>query len=293
MKNDIILKQNESSSIDCLKAMRNLYSQAKKIAFTEFTFGVLLVLVIAIIKIFIHNHLLSQISLLYGFLGIIIVKFLHNKEEKKKKLAAKMQQLFDNYLFQFDWNDASCGNKPTWEEIHKYSLNKPDTNLKDWYDKSINNLKLPEASLLCMRMNVKYDQSLREGYFKMIKGIFCIILLSLSVIGYILNKSICDFIFYYILPIAPFIIWYCDFSYQCENNIKDLNSISKTIDTALTKVEHGKELDQNKLRQIQNQMFNLRLSNFAIPNWYYDLKRKKNESESNYAIENFIKNLKK
>lgn len=168
MKNDIILKQNESSSIDCLKAMRNIYSQAKKIACINFTISVILVFVVAVIKIVFQDDLVSKISVLYGIFATLSIILLRNKEENKKKLAAKIQQLFDNSLFKFDWNEVSCGDKPTWEEIHKHSFRRSDKDLKNWYDKSIGELDLTTATLICMRMNIKYDQTLRECYIKII-----------------------------------------------------------------------------------------------------------------------------
>lgn len=119
---------------------------------------------------------------------------------------------------------------------------------------------------------------------------FYFIALIFTIACLILNKGIFDIILYYIVPVAPFIIWYVNFSSVSNKNAQTFRRLDKAINKAFSKLEKGISLNKNELEQIQDQIYYKRLTNFAIPNWYYKLQRKYNESESMYAIENIINN---
>src|SRR5437763_1707535 len=109
--NTIPEKQNEPGQLDLLLAQRRLYSRAK----VCFTWKISLSMVFAI-----GGPILSSLyEPASGYVGLaaILCLFvnllaLERLESSYKVNAAKIQELFDTYLFDLPWSEYVAGKKP-------------------------------------------------------------------------------------------------------------------------------------------------------------------------------------
>ena len=105
MSNGIAMRQNEDNSIAMLAAQRQLYRDAKKYNTVAVALSVWIPFALAVILLFIPentewryaSYILSIVSMVFSF---VIDKYI----EKKKQLAAFIQQKFDVYVYEIPWD---------------------------------------------------------------------------------------------------------------------------------------------------------------------------------------------
>lgn len=110
MSNGIAMRQNEDNSIAMLAAQRQLYRDAKKYNTVAVALSVWIPFALAVILLFIPentewryaSYILSIVSMVFSF---VIDKYI----EKKKQLAAFIQQKFDVYVYEMPWDKRIFG----------------------------------------------------------------------------------------------------------------------------------------------------------------------------------------
>src|SRR4051812_23567705 len=109
--NKISERQNEERQMNFLFVQRELYSGAKK----YFIWRTTIALVFATIGPIITS-LNDEIGIYIGITAIAYLLidnlFLERIESSKRLNAAKIQELFDTYLFELPWNKFVAGKKP-------------------------------------------------------------------------------------------------------------------------------------------------------------------------------------
>ena len=176
--NNIPQRQNEQQAIDKLKAQRHKYTIAKRYGDANFVCCIVLVLVFAILKlIFPQEEWLVKSAVCYGAVVTIVKVFLTRKQLELKKDAARIQQMFDCYLFNLSWNRALCGKQLEPEDICEAAEGEPEEGLTDWYNPKVGNLTPSSATLACMRINVTYDRKLKQKYLWLIHFVYAAMLL--------------------------------------------------------------------------------------------------------------------
>ncbi len=289
-QNDITSKQNEQTSIDRLAAQRNLYTHSKAISHLLFVASVLVPVILAILKVVITScPLIPKIIVVYSFMATLSRIWLKDMTDKRKLMAAKIQQLFDCDLFGLAWNEALCGTKPKPEDVFNARKGKIDKNLNNWYESIVSKLPLSLGALVCMRTNVAYDQSLRKQY-----SVLCYIITFIAVaivcsLGMINNTGMWDAFLYGIIPLMPLITWGIDLHKQHCANLKALNNIETLIETSLNQAKEGHQPSQRTLEEIQNFIFLHRKTSYLIPNMFYKIARRKNETAAFYGANEICK----
>ena len=161
-KNHVNEMQNEPFSIDMLSAQRHYYSQAKLIVYTSLFFCVIVVAVLSVLNRFYSSEILGKTVLMYSLLAFILSSMLTNYRNKLQNLAARIQHLFDIKLFGLKWDTALCGIEPRVEEV-KRGKQKKQNKLDYWYKDIPDDLPLDAVTLVCLRMNVEYDKSMKQN----------------------------------------------------------------------------------------------------------------------------------
>lgn len=292
--NTINNKQNEVNIIDMLAAQRKLYDDAKKYSYLNIIFCVLVVVIILISKLFFRDcEVLINFATMYGLVALILKYFFSASRNKKRNLAARIQQLIDITLFRLEWTSIICGKKPTSEDIYYAKKKQNAKGLKDWYPLCIGGLDQSVATLICQQTNVIYNQKLRKKflmYCNWFMAIVCILVLFTTLYK---NMSICKILINMIVPIIPLISWYYDLR-------KDIISNSSKLEELKTYIQNCKDnLLQNKnnptdkeLQTIQNLIFQHRDSCYLIPSCIYNYLRDESENAMNYSAENDCKEIK-
>lgn len=180
---------------------------------------------------------------------------------------------------------ALCGKMISPEDIHDFSKDESADNLSQWYDVKIGNLTLSSATLVCQRINVTYDRRLKENFIFLI---YC----SLGVIILICIWPIfTDFSFHNVMikffaPIVPLFLYYIDLLYKIDSNIGTLENINTLINQGIEKRKKNEKVSVGELAQIQDLIFLYRKNSFAIPDFFYKIKRNKMENTISYGVDN-------
>ncbi|MEQ8419987.1 MAG: S-4TM family putative pore-forming effector [Arenibacter algicola] len=147
------------------------------------------------------------------------------------------------------------------------------------------------ASLLCQRMNITYDFSVRKRYKYLVYLISSITFAILLIIALMNDLSLQGFLIEVILPSIPvFMFAYKEINSNTES-IDNLNHLRNLIESTLTKTNIDDNIDKEHLRNIQDRIYNNRLLSPMIPDFIYNFLRPKLEDEMNYSMEERIKIL--
>lgn len=290
--NQISKDQNTEEALQWLKAQHRLYSLAKIYQNLYFALCVCVVVLLSVLRNFYECELLSQVSLLYSIMLYFLRPFLLHCKQAKVDLAARIQQLFDTTLYQLEWEDWLCGDKPNADDIRKYANEIPSSEkFTDWYDKRMNQVSLKVATIICIRSNVSYDSRLRTQCKKWILTGTVIVALVSFLFNFSRNETFMNILLYQVAPLCPIVIWGWDIHQQFNKNLSSLERIRKKLDDALEKGK-AEKVTNKQLCQLQNMLFLYRKSNCLIPDWIYNLSRPKNEKEMADMVGTYINQYK-
>lgn len=283
---NINTNQNENKCLSLLASQRILYSEAKKIRTIRIS-GSLGLTIVAPITIL----LLPKFKILLGIVGCIwtIVAFLlSSREGNKVKEAATIQEEFDTFTFELNWNDIQCGTKVSNEIIHSSSSKYGDKiDLTNWYG-DLEGIPNNLAILICQRSNLVWDWRLRKQFA------WIIIIGLVTLFGFGLGMALYQkltletYLISILLPSASAFILgiketkdHFDSAKSKEILEKKINSIwEKSMTTLIVPTKED-------LRRVQDRIFQLRTNTALIPNWWYNNLKSDFEVSMQNAIDRY------
>lgn len=281
--------QNSPDSIQLLRAMRHLYTRAK----TAFNVRLAIALLIGIVSPIITNrpNLVVQypnIPIYFAMIGVLFSIFIFLIKEWEKRLiktAAKIQEEFDLGLFGLDWNNILAGSRVGREVIinNSKSFNGTEEKLKDWYSIK-DNYTDPKNIMLCQRENLYWDSALKRRF-----GRASTVLAILFLIGGML-LSICfdsettlvSYFTKYLATSLPAILTFSELAVSHFSLAKNQLSKENEIRSLL---EDSETYSPDNLRRVQDYIFSSRKNSSVVPDWFYFLFRKNDQSASTEATE--------
>ena len=159
--NNICQTQNNQQSLELLAAQRQLYSDAKSLQIVSLIMNVPLVIIWSALVALIPS--LNGYSALWGITATLLELLVFSRIQKSnQEKAAKIQQLFDCEVLQFDWASLNCGFRIEPEIIldasNRYRRKRQNfTELQNWYPVSVGQLPIYQARIICQRSNVWWD----------------------------------------------------------------------------------------------------------------------------------------
>ncbi|MGI8670854.1 MAG: S-4TM family putative pore-forming effector [Aridibacter sp.] len=295
--NQIQITQNSDRQLEQLAAQRELYSSAKKFYLVESIGSILIPLTFIAFSTFIIN--ISPFSALYGICFYLFDSvILETLIAEKKSTAAKIQELFDCEVLEIEKPIFRTVSDVSFEEIltnYDSHIGKiaTDEKLRDWYPKALGELDISVARLICQRINCGWDAKLRSKFSSLLK-IVVVVTAILIIIGITLGRLPGDqlpLILAGILPLFKFCLkLYKDNKSSGEKLIK-LNTYFRILWERMLKGEvTEKELNESA-RLIQNEIFDNRIKNPLIPDFFYNLFRTKDEPLMNNIAEKLVAEL--
>jgi drug/metabolite transporter superfamily protein YnfA len=282
-------EQNSEENIKRLAGQRNLYSKAKKIRYFKHIGALILIIFSPILVLCLPNS-----TKILGIIGgiFIILSFLFNFLELKMiKTAANIQEQFDTNLFEIIWNEILCKNKVPTEIITKESREfKGDRKkLLNWYG-NIGEIPYPFNVLVCQRSSLVWDWRLRRKFaFWLIIGLSTLIILGIS-IGIIKKLTLSGYLIGILIPSLSALIFGIKEIYENYVIANDKEELMRIINSKIEK----ETISQTELRQIQDYIYNLRIKQALIPDWFYEKYRTDYEhdlmSSNNEFIDKFRNN---
>jgi len=289
-KNHVNEMQNEPFSIDMLSAQRHYYSQAKLIVYTSLFFCVIVVAVLSVLNRFYSSEILGKTVLMYSLLAFILSSMLTNYRNKLQNLAARIQHLFDIKLFGLKWDTALCGIEPRVEEV-KRGKQKKQNKLDYWYKDIPDDLPLDAVTLVCLRMNVEYDKSMKQN----LSLLLYIVVSLFAIIIVIANneRTIWDMVLYSIVPLLPVSKFLYDVKRRIDSDKERLIRLDVSIDSLMKKAIQEGVIEKEELQNINNQIFEHRRTSPLVPDWLYDMLRDKEEETAAYSAKYYFGELRK
>lgn len=289
-KNHVNEMQNEPFSIDMLSAQRHYYSQAKLIVYTSLFFCVIVVAVLSVLNRFYSSEILGKTVLMYSLLAFILSSMLTNYRNKLQNLAARIQHLFDIKLFGLKWDTALCGIEPRVEEV-KRGKQKKQNKLDYWYKDIPDDLPLDAVTLVCLRMNVEYDKSMKQN----LSLLLYIVVSLFAIIIVIANneRTIWDMVLYSTVPLLPVSKFLYDVKRRIDSDKERLVRLDVSIDSLMKRAIQEGVIEKEELQNINNQIFEHRRTSPLVPDWLYDMLRDKEEETAAYNAKYYFGELRK
>lgn len=287
--NDIFQKQNTELFIERLRAQGRVYDKAKVYSLWIVLVSIVVVLLINVMKIaFPDFEQLKSISVAYGVFSTVICAVLEWHRKKLKNFAARIQQLIDCELFDIEWW-RNWGNKPTLDEVQEAAEGEEPDRYIDWYDVAINNVNKQIATLICFRINIRYDNTLRKMYIAVCHWVFWAVMVVFAAVCLWQNFTILDILCYGIAPLLPVVMMYVRTWMAEISDTQNLDNIRKEVDSMCHRIKAGEELSKEEYQLIQDAIYSHRKNSFSIPSFYYERHRNKNEESTHHFAESLVR----
>jgi hypothetical protein len=297
--NNIPQEQNTQRKLDLLAAQRQLYTDAKKLQMISVIIYIPVVIGWSIIVALFP--LASVYAGLWGilvtFLELLVLSRLQRSTQEK---AAKIQQIFDCEVLQFDWTSLNCGIKidpetivDASERFKRKNANRSNE-LQNWYPSSVGQLPLPQARIICQRSNVWWDSQLRRRYSNWIVIILATLIAIVFLISLIGGLTLEKFLLAVLVPLTPAFVFGLRQYTDHNDAASRLDRLRNSAEFLVQEVIKGRFTQQDLEREsysLQAQIYDNRRRSPLIFDWLYSRLRRKDEEQMNRGAESLIQEL--
>jgi len=285
--NQIPKEQNTQKQLERLAAQRELYSSAKKWHLSQIIFTVFIPVALATGSIYFNE--LAVYSAIFGVASFVFdISIIDPAINRKKKKAAKIQELFDCEVLQIPKSPLKTVDDITVEEVllHYNAHSKIKSNverIKNWYSPSVGQLSMKTARILCQRTNCWWDSKLRQRYSNFLKATSIVIFTLLMLASYLANLTLIEttLIASALVPFFQFCIKQCNDNLDAANRLNDLVSYSTQIWNDALKNSCNEETMILNSRRLQDEIFEHRSKSPLILDRFYKMFRDKDEELMN------------
>lgn len=289
-KNNVNEMQNNPFSIDMLSAQRHYYSRAKFVVYVSLFFCVIIVAVLSILNSIHSSEILGKVVLAYSIFAFVLSGQLLDYRNNLQNLAARIQHLFDIKLFGLKWDTALCGIEPRVEDVKK-GKQKKQQKLCNWYKDIPDDLPLDAVTLVCLRMNVEYDKSMKQK----LSDLMYILVFVIAIVIVVFNndRTIWDIALYSIVPLLPVAKFFYDVKRRIDCDKERLIRLDVSVDTLMKKAVLEGVIEKEELQNINNLIFEHRCASPLVPDWLYYILREKEEETAAYSARYYFGELRK
>ena len=285
MDKNIYELQNKEMILKALVVQSKLYSKAKRINFLSLILCVLLPIGYSLTKNLISGEVLLAIGALFTILLAVISPALSAYASKQKTIAAKIQQTIDFFLFEDetfksrndDWGEVYTKDELL-EIITKAKITEKDIEKKkNWYSDYSSFphvMQVHYSQCECVR----WDGDLRKYFVNSLYVCGLVLMVFVIIIAVALKMTVFELIIN-IATFAPLIKFLLPLKKQLDKDcdrLKNLLHKQSTINNQLGVIIGGEELYQ-KVIGIQRELFEHRATALMVPDFFYRLKRKKQQ----------------
>lgn len=296
--NNIPQEQNAQRSLDLLAAQRQLYSDAKGLQMVSVIMSVPVVIAWSILVALFPP--LAVYAALWGitatFLELLVFSRLQKTAQEK---AAKIQQIFDCEVLQFNWGSLNCGVRVEPETIidasSRYKRKKRNLiKLQDWYPVSVDKLPIHQARVICQRANVWWDAQLRRRYSKWVVFTLFSLTIIVLLIGLIGGLTIEKFLLAVLAPLTPAFVFGLRQYTEHNDAAARLDRLRESAEVLVQEVINRRYTPQDLEREsysLQTQIYDNRRRSPLILDWLYSRLRNEDEEKMNKGAESLVQEL--
>lgn len=296
--NNISQKQNTQRELDLLAAQRQLYSDAKKLQMISIVTEVPVVIVWSILVAIFPK--LAVYAGLWGIITVLLELLVFSRLQKStQEKAAKVQQIFDCEVLQFNWENLNSGIRVEPELIIDASSrykrkNSNYSSLQNWYPIIVEQLPIYQARIICQRSNVWWDAKLRRRYSKWIVIILMTLTVSVFLIGLVGGLNLEKFLLAVLIPLIPAFVLGLRQHTEHNEAANRLDRLRENAEILVQKVINKKLTPQDlelESYSFQTQIYDNRRCSPLIFDWLYSRLRNKDEEQMNKGAESLVQEL--
>jgi hypothetical protein len=297
MVNDIPQRQNDAANLKLLRAQRQMYAQAKLLLILQVVVTVILPVSAAIAVIFVPS--IKALTAACGFVAVLLDAIVLDRLQKNtKKVAAKIQEMFDCNVLRLEWDDFSVGARPEPETMHDAIAASEKTSkadLKNWYPVVVGDVEEHLARIVCQRTNLVYDAELRRrfGNWTLILGIA--ISAILFVVGVALQLPMDRLMLTVVVPIVPVLVWGIREYYRQKDAADASDRLRQQVRTLWDKAVTSRYSESEctvRSRLLQNAIHDRRASAPLLLDSVYRRLRPNLESKMDFSAEELVMQVK-
>lgn len=297
LNSTIVTRENERASIEKLIAQKNLYSEAKNLFYIQSFISVIVIVLLSFLQLIFDKVDFTLIIASTSIFALFTDLFLENRISIIKERASKIQEWFDTYVLNIEWNYMLCGSKPEHTDIYSNSQSANSveviSKLQDWYEKEIDTVSESCGVIICQKTNCNYDSSIRKKYNTTVIFIGVCVLLLVFVLSILSDVSLRGLLLTFVFPALPIIQWIVKVVRTNNNSIKNLENLNSILDSSWQKLLSGTTPEVTVVRQIQDGIYINRKESSLIPDYIYFKLRDSLEAQTNYSVRQLVKEVEK
>jgi hypothetical protein len=208
-------------------------------------------------------------------------------ESKNRINAAKIQELFDTYLFELQWNNYVVGPKPDLELVADALATIPTTNfadVRDWYPAEVGQIDLPMARLICQRSNVWWDAKLRRLYLNLLLATLSLVIIVMVFFAAVANVTVASLLVGVVFPVIPLIEVMAKQIGDHRECVQHTSGLKEKIDA---EIERGfaEEFEdtQQSARVFQDEIWRHRSKCPMVFDWVHKISKERYEDQMQFS----------
>lgn len=290
--NTIAHDQDTPANQRLLKARQCIYSDASRYQVLQLFLTVMLPVGGAVIA-FLYPQTRPYVAI-YGLIATALdVMWIDRAQRRTLRVASRITEQFDCEVLKLPWNVFVAGRREDEEVIDAAARRWSDapSSIKEWYTGITPVAPYQQARLVCQRMNLQYDASLRRKY-----GMFLVAAVVVALIGLIVGAAAKDLKMLDVAAVAttvsPAMFWALREHYRqtdaATNNEALKGEAEKFLDIVRVGGCDDLECDRRS-REFQDAIFQRRVANPLILPIVYKIMRPKFELQAKAAAEALLK----
>jgi SMODS-associating 4TM effector domain len=269
MTNTILSKQNDSESIDLLKASTVAYGKAKLGEISITYFVLVLSIAFPVAYFLIKSENVKLVLFGFSFLLACLIEILISVFKENTSKGALFKEEFDTKVFDLPWK--STLKKPDPLDVLTFSQQYRGAEIKDWYSVNVSDaIGHNTAVAILQHSNTSWDIELRKSFRRWIVVFLVAYLLVIITFFFILNIGWLT-LFLLLYSLHPFFTHFVSLIRGHSEVIRKRAEISNQLDVIIcTK----KQIGVNELRDIQDEIYITRQEAAKVPDFFFRLYKK-------------------
>ncbi|MEA2497439.1 MAG: hypothetical protein QOJ29_5350 [Thermoleophilaceae bacterium] len=210
-------------------------------------------------------------------------------EAKNRRRASLIQEEFDVGLFGLPWNEGLVGKRVAPEDIADAAEHVAEGAL-DWYPDA-DRLPWPSNVLVCQRGNAVWGRRNHDSYSQLLLAAGGAWFVVGVVIAAGRELSLATYLATLFLPSQPAFLDAIEFAQGHGRQSSAKAEIESAADDVLNSSGAGAGITVSDCRLIQDQTFRLRSRGPSVPNWFYRLRRDRDQRALDAGVETIGRQL--
>ncbi|TWF81860.1 hypothetical protein FHX44_117805 [Pseudonocardia hierapolitana] len=272
----IAVAQNSEYSTRLLAAQARLYTDAKNVHDVRVTI-VLILSTVTIIAALMLPAIRPLIGATGGIAALLWSAVASDRERRRRREAAFVQEEFDTHVFNLPWNDLAADHpSPTLiaEAAARYRGNRT----QDWYPDTKNVVR-PLDVLICQRSNLGWGSSMHRYYAACLTGALLLLVVGAAAVSLVFHMSVVDMLTAVLVPLLAPLRELIEMIKANRDSGETKAKLEAKVLSLWSQGMRGPNLPTvSDCRAVQDRILGIRQSNAHVPDWLDSLRRNRTES---------------